>query len=584
MTIRGKHNLEDEPNASEPEAARDKKWSRYCYLFTELANLRESSLFPGTDDQGTLQRLLDFETACHMPYGHDTLPGLTIPVPAAYTYFGQFMNHDISAPVGTAGGDPPVGIIGNLDPAGLTKDWRAQKVSPILERFVNKHENPLTLASLYGDGPESDHEEIRDLYNPDATFKLGQTVKLPREFFEGQKKDPDSIDHVCGAHDIPRGLRPAAAASGTARQQTPATVRKPLIADERNDGNLILSQLHLAFMHFHNKAVKALGRPGDKPGKVFAEARQLVTLHYHWLILNDFLPALLSKAVLDKPLSQWRSKLNLPPEQRGSVPMEFTTAAFRFGHSMVGRAYDYNANFGENGRIDNTGANLQQLFEFTSHGGMGNSDDQRLQLPSHWVIDWERLTRPFSPGAPPRKVPGQAEGIDFDIAPDMLMHAGNADHENHASILFRNLVRGFHRRIPFGQKLAEACGQSPLSAKEIEEVLPGSDTLQETSFSDLRPAARELGILTDTPAWLYFLYEAKSIEKGERVGPTASTIIAETIVGLMRHNPGSLLNHRGGGWHPSESKLKSREGKPLASIRAFLLFATEDNPRRCPDR
>lgn len=65
-------------------------------------------------------------------------------------------------------------------------------------------------------------------------------------------------------------------------------------------------------------------------------------------------------------------------------------------------------------------------------------------------------------------------------------------------------------------------------------------------------------------------------ENGERVGPTASHIIADTIVGLIRLNPLSLLNEAGGKWRPRDSLLGAEDGKGLTSIRKLLLFAVKD--------
>ena len=80
----------------------------------------------------------------------------------------------------------------------------------------------------------------------------------------------------------------------------------------------------------------------------------------------------------------------------------------------------------------------------------------------------------------------------------------------------------------------------------------------------------------ETPAWLYFLCEARQRENGERVGATASHIIADTIVGLMRLNPASLLNHPGVAWHPRQSVLTTPGAEGLTTIRKLLRFAVKD--------
>lgn len=544
------HDLEDWTEAPPPRNGAGPSRSPYSYLFPGLADVPDAGRFTGTDDDGTIQRLKDFEKACHLP--NERVSALTIDLPAAYTYFGQFLNHDISAPVGGLLQNPgdvrPLGIVGTVDLAGLGKDWRAD-VATILRHFVNEHARPMTLASLYADGPGSSDLEVKALYQPDGSFRLARAYPVPIDILGESTKRPEAAIHARDAPDIPRNGR------------------IPLIADRRNDGNLILSQLHLALLMFHNKAVKALKARGTKAEDVFDEARQLVTRHYHWLILNDFLPSLLSKTVLAKPLSEWKPR-PLPP---GTVPMEFTTAAFRFGHSMVGRSYDFNANFGRGGALENQ-ATLQQLFNFTSDRNMGDPQGRIPQLPDHWVIDWDRLTRIKPPGDA-AGASGLAERIDLDFAPDMLNDAGNARVLEHGSIFFRNLLRGFHRRIPFGQVLAKACGVPILSRDELRAAMPQHQSL-DSPYTDPADAAGALGILEETPAWLYFLCEAQVLEQGKRIGPTASQIIADTVVSLMRNDPTSILRNGGGTWHPRDSLLQDLSCKPLDSLRAFLLFSS----------
>ncbi len=548
-TITSPHSLFPEvvPEARGTQSARPSQ-SGYCFLFPDLARRDDVGCFAGTSAALSFARLVAFEKASREPLSAPEV--LPMRLPAAYTYFGQFVNHDISAPVGdvvTLAEVPAgVGVIPATLPGGLD---RAQRAMPevILDNFVNEQANPLALDSLYGDGPDSADPAIRALYAADGKrFRLGVTRTEDPQVFIDSGKDPARVIHDIGAPDILRR-------NG-----------KPLIADHRNDENLIISQLHLAFLLFHNKAVASLEQDLPDPAACFAAARQLVTLHYHWLILNDFLPSLLSPLALQIPLAQRPQKL---PAAR-TVPLEFTTAAFRFGHSMVGAFYDFNANFGRGGRIERDGASLAELFTFTTQRNMGRPGAATLQLPDHWVIDWDRMTRPprRSPG------PGGAERIDLTFAPDMLNAMGQSNVAVHGSILFRNLMRGFQRRIAFGQELAQACGLTPMSPDEVRAALPDTNPAKPGAKS-LRTTAEELGMLDQTPAWLYFLCEARHYEQGERLGPAASLVIADTISGLMQFMPTSVVNHAGGTWHPRQSPLRGPGGRGLTTLRSLLTFA-----------
>lgn len=342
--------------------------------------------------------------------------------------------------------------------------------------------------------------EVRALYDAQGLhFVLGLTCEPSAETLANAK---NPIEQAFGAPDLPR------------KSQDGKLVT--LIADRRNDGNLILAQLHLALMLFHNKVVDVL-RPEKYPDSAarFAAARRLVTRHYHWCILHDFLPGILShgavKAAPDHPRLFTR-------DTKGKVPMEFTTAAYRFGHSLISGRYDYNSNFGTGKSIDDK-ATLIDIFAFTSAGGMKGHD----QLPNHWVIDWNRMTA----DVPAHVQPGinQSEQIDTRFAQGLMSVVPDAPTPEFQSIVARNLVRGFHRRMPFGQILAKLCNKPVLTLEDICAAMPNG-LAEEAAYPDGDgDQDRRNEIAEKTPAWLYFLCEAKLLEGGERLGPTASQIV-----------------------------------------------------------
>lgn len=532
--------------------------ARYCYLFPALANRPGAGLLPGTNATETLALLHDFVENYYPPAG---LPmQIKMSLPAVYTYFGQFMNHDISAPVGGAevdlGGLAPAGIIGSDLVPGVALTGRAASIAPILDHLVNEHAYPLSLTSLYAYGPGSEDAEVNALYAPDGMrFRLGCTVTLPPDLIGQTTAVPYArIDRRSGAQDLPRD-------AGAVR-----------IADLRNDENLIVSQMHLAFMLLHNKVIDTLHPQIPDPQACFAAARHLVTLHYQWCILNDYLPRLLAPGVLDVVLQS-------PPRltQPNQVPIEFTTAAFRFGHSMVGSHYDFNANFGTGGHIA-PHASLGQLFSFTTHGRMAG---QGVQLPDHWVIDWARLTTVSGTPGAPDEAGSRAEKIDMNLANEMF----NLDQPDQSlalrSIFLRNLRRGYHRRMAFGQDLARAYGLPVLTEAEVQSALPNRPAAATPGLSLAQVAAR-LGLLSHTPAWLYILCEAQVRAQGEHLGPTASHIIADTITGLLRTRPDTVLTHPNQPWTPQASPLKTPSGQPLTSLRDLLEFAVSGTPNATP--
>ena len=228
----------------------------------------------------------------------NTPDGDNLNVPAGFTYLGQFVDHDIT-----------------LDTTALQETI----VDPLA---VQNFRTPkLDLDSLYGSGPDV-QPYLYQLNDPDL-FLIGTTnEKTPR----GDASVPTKLPN-----DLPR-----------------AQSTLGLLGDSRNDENLIVAQLHLAFLKFHNKIVAGIRDGSIKPKystdkSVFIQARELVIWHYQWIVLNDFLTRILDKDQLETVLNKGRRfyKFNDEP----FIPVEFSVAAYRLGHSMVRAVYDYNRVF-----------------------------------------------------------------------------------------------------------------------------------------------------------------------------------------------------------------------------------------------
>lgn len=146
-----------------------------------------------------------------------------------------------------------------------------------------------------------------------------------------------------------------------------------MIGDPRNDENTIVSQLQVAFLRAHNALVAE--------GRTFDEARTILRQHYQHLVVHDFLPRVADPAVVADIL-QSGPKVFDPGPAYFFMPLEFSVAAYRFGHSMVRSAYDFNLNFNLHGGIP---ATLGLLFTFSAFAGqLGNFDT----LPENWIVEW----------------------------------------------------------------------------------------------------------------------------------------------------------------------------------------------------
>ena len=65
-----------------------------------------------------------------------------------------------------------------------------------------------------------------------------------------------------------------------------------IIADPRNDQTLIILQLHVAMQKFHNRLVDVLRMQQVPRSAVFESARRLARWHYQWMVIHEFLPAI----------------------------------------------------------------------------------------------------------------------------------------------------------------------------------------------------------------------------------------------------------------------------------------------------
>src|SRR6187402_784040 len=161
-------------------------------------------------------------------------------IPAGYSYLGQLVAHDL-----TQDPTPPFG------PEG----------APVRARNLRTPE--LDLDWLYGNGPTFDPH----LYerNDPGKLRVGSTSVS----FDVEDRPMPSSNN-----DLPRDAR------GFAQ-----------IADMRNDGHLILSQLHLLFIKAHNLLM-------SRHGLRFEEAKATLVAHYRHTVLEDFLPKLCDAEVL----------------------------------------------------------------------------------------------------------------------------------------------------------------------------------------------------------------------------------------------------------------------------------------------
>jgi hypothetical protein len=465
-------------------------------------------------------------------------PGQNSPIPPIYTYWGQFIDHDLTA---NTDRDAEISDI-------TSEDLQALDPEHVRTNLRNLREPALNLDAVYGDGP---------------TF-FGQPRTAAADFYTGPK-------FVIGQVDTSPGIRGVLIPpDDDLHRDLPRSNKLALIADGRNDENLIVAQLHLAFLRFHNAVVDwvrehepayATGHSDD--AAVFARARRLTEWHYQWLVVNDYLKTVAKRGVAEDVLANGDPRF-APRDGEVFMPLEFSVAGFRFGHSMVRGSYDHNRNFGKPGLNVLPTAGFNFMFTFTGGGGLGGGQT----LPFNWVIEWDRFV---DKGAldPDRF----ARKIDTFIAPPLgaMRNQGNdielpdgPEKDRLIALLKhlarRNLLRGYHLSIPTGQAVAEAMGVTALDKNELAD-----------EGSQLRTLLEDAGFLDKTPLWYYVLREAQVEEDGRTLGELGSRLVSETIIGHVRHDSTSYLRQEHP-WTPDDG-VKLPNGKSITSINDFLRFA-----------
>jgi hypothetical protein len=428
-------------------------------------------------------------------------------IPSAYTYFGQFIDHDLTF-------DPASSLQKQNDPDALV-DFRTPRFD---------------LDNIYGRGPDDQPY----FYETDGKrFILGTALT-------NAKDNPR-------ARDLPRN-NPSDPPKDPILNQ-----RRAMIGDPRNDENVIVSQLQGLFHRFHNKIAN------DHPDWSFLDVQREVRFHYQWVVLNDFLPKIVAKDVLKTVLPHLgddSSVLHKPhlefyhPKEDLFMPLEFSAAAYRFGHSMVRPGYQLNETVGPLAIFARDPAKALTGFR---------------EFPSNWAIDWNLFIdlSPRDPGTenPEDPINKQRLQLAYKLDTALVSPLRDLPFVNPSILAQRNLVRGWRMRLPTGQDIARAMGIKPLTD---DKILIGKFTGQKDDIIGSIDKIHK-AFVENCPLWTYVLAETVETElevrttKGARkvktrqLGPVGGRIVAETFVGILLGDSSSYLS-QDPLWKPSLSE------------------------------
>lgn len=386
------------------------------------------------------------DKASNSPDGEENLA-----VPAGYTYFGQFVDHD------------------------LTFDTTSSLTDPS-EGATNLRTPRLDLDCVYGSGPDDQPyfyatEDAGGLFKG-ASLLLGEAL-------------PGSPNR----HDLLR--------VGT------GDGARAVIGDPRNDENSIVCNIQAAMIQFHNTVVARLAAQNvtlrGKP--LFVAARKLVRWTYQQIVVNDFLPRIIEPATYNTFRTRFDARGEAAFQMykrdlRSGIPIEFAGAAYRFGHSMVRTGYKLNE------------GHTPQLI-FTPDAGL-NSLMGFGRLPSNHWIEWKRFF-PKGNGFPAK---GPRPDQNTNEAADRLQWAYRIDASlvdplkilptaigNGNSLADLNLRRGNIFGLVSGQAVADRLGQAALEDKYL--VVRDRDA-GPYGYKPIPGSLKQA-----TPLWYYILAEAQ---------------------------------------------------------------------------
>jgi heme peroxidase len=456
-------------------------------------------------------------------------------MPAGYTYLGQFVDHDLTFDTSSSLA-PPTGP----------------------DSSTNERTPRFDLDCIYGSGP-SDQPYMYDI--DQATLLLGRTPGGNLDLLRTTPSDPRAARAVIG--------------------------------DPRNDENSIVCQLQIAFIRFHNDVVGRLKDQGLK-ANVFGTARNEVRWTYQRILVEDFLPRLVREDVRNdfeaqrRPDERGRSTNNdaylLFRGPRDDIPLEFSKAVYRLGHSLVRNGYRLNA---KHAPVHIFGTTEEQrkhdLVGFQPLEDEHVIDDWSLLFP-----DSTREEREIPPPGQKRRKNDNSDGkkrlqfaykIDTSVVDPLANLPDAIEAGVGASLILRNLKRGRMFEMPSGQLIARCLNKPQLDA---ERHLRTRQEAARTTRND--PSQFEFVPIDDafkklTPLWFYILAEAQApmldvlaaqdfkcderfllehpLATGAQLGWVGGTIVLETFHGLLDSDPGSYRNHpEARAWRPMIKKFR----------------------------
>tara|TARA_R110002124_G_scaffold174084_4_gene341677 strand:- start:271 stop:1797 length:1527 start_codon:yes stop_codon:yes gene_type:complete len=385
------------------------------------------------------------------------------PAEAGMTFLGQFVDHDITLDATSALGS-------RIDPAQIT----------------NVRTPNLDLDCVYGAGPEASPH----LYGNGAAEKF---------LVFGRAENHLDLARTCAG--------------------------KALIGDPRNDENIIVAQIQSIFIRLHNILMTYRQMDGDKAKDIatcamegmdpdiwkdhvvpslegFEQVRRFIRLHYQHIVWHELLPSFVDQACIDAAHHD-----ELLDPMAPVMPVEFTGAAYRFGHATTQFQYAMKRADDPLGLFATLGfgprpktANMEYDMMFAMQGGGAHQHAR----PVCTGLGLPLLNLPFVHD------PIHLKDVDITLSKDQSRN-----------LALRNMIRDrYTYELVSGQKAAHLLGVA--------------------DRPDIPKALADKGF-KKTPLWFYCLQEAEEFGNGKLTG-VGGALVAAVFANLLKRDKASVFH------------------------------------------
>lgn len=418
--------------------------------------------------------------------------------------FGQFVTHDFSQH-----GDISDADLNEIEcPCDSTSEFCRNVPYPADEKIMQEKCMRVTRSSaaLPSYGCRMDYREQANMQSAflDASQVYGEDKKTSlqlRQFTGGLMRTSAGLS--TGRPYLPL-------ANDSSCSNLNSSIQCFIAGESRTSENLGLAGFQLLFVREHNRIASelALINPLWNDETLYYETRRIVQAVYQHIIYNEHLPVLLGNMTMQQyglfPLTGSNVFTGYNPRANPSITNEFTTAAYRFGHSMILNKLD---------RFNSLNQNMSAAVSLF---------DMIFQVDEAYNAQYNGMESLFI-----GLLNDLAGKADFSLV-DTLQNHLEEFNENGTLVALDlatyNIQRGRDHGIPGYINYRSACNLKPASsfADLADTVSADNIALLASVYEDVADIDLWVGGLAETPV------------NGGVVGPTFACMIAREFQNLKK--------------------------------------------------